>query len=324
MSVTAVIPNWNRRDLLLSLLRDWQGQSIGATQTIVVDNGSTDGSARAAQDQGARVIALPENRGFAYAVNRGIEAAQTEWIAILNNDVHLPVQWLERLLEAARRQQVWFATGRLLRAGESGTLDGSFDLLSRSACAWRAGNGKPDGSQWSGDRVIWSAPFTAALFRKSLFEKVGLLDERFESYLEDVDFGLRCAKAGLSGIYVGSVAATHEASATLGRWNPETVRRIARNQLLLVAKHYPAGWIWRYGWPVFIGQGLWGLVAAKHGAGGAYLRGKWEGFAALRQQPRSLQEPNLDPLLRQSEEQIQTLQRATGYDWFWRLYFLLT
>lgn len=324
MSVTAVIPNWNRRDLLLSLLRDWEAQSPAPAETIVVDNGSTDGSVEAAKARGATVIALPENRGFAYAVNRGIEAARTEWIAVLNNDVHLPAHWLQRLLDDARRHEAWFATGRLLRASDDGTLDGSFDLLSRSACAWRAGNGKPDGSLWAGDRVIWSAPFTAALFRKALFEKIGLLDERFESYLEDVDFGLRCGKAGLSGIYVGSVAATHEASATLGRWNPETVRRIARNQLLLVAKHYPAGWIWRYGWPVLIGQGLWGLVAAKHGAGGAYLRGKWEGFAALRQQPRTPLEPTLDPVLRQAEEQIQTLQREAGYDWFWRLYFLLT
>ncbi|MBS1827182.1 MAG: glycosyltransferase family 2 protein [Acidobacteria bacterium] len=324
MSVTAVIPNWNRRDLLLGLLRDWQAQSLSPAHTIVVDNGSTDGSAQAAQAQGATVITLPENRGFAYAVNRGIEAAGTEWIAILNNDVHLPAHWLERLLDAARHRDAWFATGRLLRAAETSTLDGSFDLLSRSGCAWRAGNGKPDTSLWSTDRTICSAPFTAALFRKSLFERTGLLDERFESYLEDVDFGLRCAKAGLNGIYVGDVAATHEASATLGRWNPETVRRIARNQLLLIAKHYPAGWIWRYGWPVLIGQGLWGLVAAKHGAGGAYLRGKWEGIAALRRQPRSPHEPNLDPVLRQSEQQIQTLQREAGYDWFWRLYFLLT
>ena len=54
-----------------------------------------------------------------------------------------------------------------------------------------------------------------------------LLDERFESYLEDVDFGLRCAEAGLSGLYVPDAVAYHQGSATLGRWHPETVRKIA-------------------------------------------------------------------------------------------------
>lgn len=323
MRVTAVIPNWNRRDLLAGVLRDWRGQTVPGTETIVVDNGSTDGSVEAARQMGADVIALGENRGFAYAVNRGIEAASGDWVAVLNNDVHLPADWLAGLVEAAERQGAWFATGKLLRASEAGVIDGTFDLLSRGACAWRAGNGKPDGELWNGERRIWFAPFTAAVFRRALFERVGLLDESFESYLEDVDFGLRCAMARCAGVYAGSVTATHEASATLGRWNRETVRRIARNQLLLVAKHYPPGWLWRYGWPVLVGQGLWGLVAVKHGTGFAYVRGKWEGLRALRAGERQRQ-ADLARVLGESEWELRALQSEAGYDWFWRLYFLLT
>lgn len=323
MSVTAVIPNWNRRDLLVSLLRDWNAQTVRACETIVVDNGSKDGSVEAAKGMGATVIALAENRGFAHAVNRGIGEAHGEWVAVLNNDVHLPPDWLERLLEAARRNGAWFATGKLLRATEPEYIDGTFDLLSRGACAWRAGNGRRDGVEWSGERRIHFAPFTAAIFRRELFEQVGLLDEEFESYLEDVDFGVRCALAGYEGVYAGSVTATHEASATLGRWNGETVRRMARNQLLLVAKHYPPGWMWRYGRAVWIGQGLWGLVAARHGAGLEFLRGKWEGSKALRARARR-EQAGLGRVLEESEGEIATLQRSAGYDWFWRLYFLLT
>lgn len=322
MSVTAVIPNWNRRDLLVSLLEDWSAQTIAARGAIVVDNGSTDGSVEAARAQGATVIALPVNRGFAYAVNRGIEQAHTEWVAVLNNDVRLPPRWLEDLLGAARHQNAWFAAGKLVRASDPSRIDGTYDLLSRGACAWRAGSGRLDGPEWSAERPIHFAPFTAAVFRRELFEKVGLLDESFESYLEDVEFGLRCALAGFTGVYTGAAAATHEGSATLGRWNPDTVRRLARNQLLLVARHYPTHWVRPYGWPVFVGQFLWGLVAARHGAGLAFLRGKWEARHAFRTPRRD--NPRLAAILSASEQEIRTLQQTSGYDWFWRIYFLLT
>ncbi|MBL8174171.1 MAG: glycosyltransferase family 2 protein [Bryobacterales bacterium] len=323
MRVTAVIPNWNRRDLLAGVLRDWRAQTFSGAETIVVDNGSADGSAEMARAMGVETIALPENKGFAHAVNRGIEAAQGDWVAVLNNDVRLPADWLARLLDAAERNGAWFAAGKLLRASEPDIIDGAFDLLSLSACAWRAGNGKPDSALWSQQRAVSFVPFTAALFRRELFDRIGLLDEAFESYLEDVDFGLRCALARYQGVYAGNVAATHLASATLGRWNPETVRRISRNQLLLVAKHYPPGWIRRFGWSILIGQALWGLVAARHGAGLAYLRGKREGVRLLRAGQRQ-PEPGIEEVLRASQTELEALQRQAGYDWFWRLYFMLT
>ena len=78
------------------------------------------------------------------------------------------------------------------------------------------------------------------LYRAEVFRQVGLLEESFESYLEDVDFGLRCAAQRITGRYVPDARAVHVGSAALGRWHPETVRRIARNQLLLVARHYSA------------------------------------------------------------------------------------
>ena len=249
-------------------------------EIVVADNGSTDGSAESAEAAGARVIRLGWNFGFSRAVNSGIRAARTRWVAVVNNDVEPAPDWLERLVEAAQAKRRWFATGKLLNAA-TGLIDGTFDTICRGACAWRAGHGRPDGPEWDEPRRIRLAPFTAALFRAELFDTVGLLDERFESYLEDVDFGLRCAKQGFGGIYVPDAVAYHAGSATLGAWHPETVRRISRNQLLLVAKHFPRRWIRRYGWPVLVAQGLWGLVAVRHGAVLAFLRGKLEGCPAV-------------------------------------------
>ena len=105
------------------------------------------------------------------------------------------------------------------------------------------------------------------------------------------------------------------------------MRRIARNQLFLVARHFPKGWLLRYGWPVLVGQALWGLIALRHGAGGAFLKGKWEGireFRRLRSQAPATSSDALSGILRDSEKEIQELQRQTGYDLYWRLYFALT
>lgn len=334
--VAIVIPTWNRRDLLARVLADLREQTYPIECVVVVDNGSADGSVAVAREAGAEVIALGENRGFAAAVNQGIErvrgsaeAAKPDWIGVLNNDVTLEPDWLERLVTAAEASGTAFATGKILDAATRHRIDGTFDALCRGACAWRCGNGRPDAEVWNAPRTIAAAPFTAAIFRSNLFDRVGLLDEQFESYLEDVDFGLRCAQLGLTGMYVPDAVAYHAGSATLGPWHRETARRISRNQLLLVAKHYPPDWIKRYGWSVFVAQFLWGLVCLRHGTFLGFAAGKIEGVKRFRvvranvctKAPAVVAVP---AILERSEAEIRELQRATGFDLFWRLYFALT
>lgn len=328
MSVSAVVPSWNRRALLAGLLVNLRAQTRPPEEIVVVDNGSTDGSAETAARAGARVIRMGANAGFARAVNQGIRAARCPWLAVLNNDVEPAADWLEKLLAAAERPGTWFATGKILLADNRASIDGAWDLLTRGACAWRAGNGRADGPAFSQSRAIWSAPWTAALFRRELFDSVGLLEERFESYLEDVEFGLRCALAGRRGLYVPDAIALHHGSATLGRWHPETVRRMARNQLFIAAKHYPARLLWRYAWAMGVAQLLWGVIAARHGCGMAFLRGKLEGlrrFSSMR--PAAFAEglaARLTTVLSENEQELRSLQKASGYDSYWRLYLAAT
>jgi len=319
--VTAIIPNWNGSAMLALLIDKLKAQSHPIHEIIVVDNGSTDDSVAVARRAAIRVIELDRNTGFSHAVNLGIQAAKTEWLAILNNDVVPEPDWLERLSEAAG--DYWFATSKLLDASAAHKLDGAFDAICRGACAWRCGNGCDDSPSWNQPRRIYFPPFTAALFRVALFDRLGLLDETFGSYLEDVDFGFRCAAADLPGIYAPGAVAYHTGSATLGRWHPATVRRIARNQLLLIAKHYPRGWVLRYGWPVFVAQSLWGFLALQHGAGLAYLAGKLDGLRTYRQ-ARGKSPANFASIVEASENQIREIQQLTGYDSYWRLYFALT
>jgi GT2 family glycosyltransferase len=322
--VAAVIPTWNRRDLLATLLRNLAAQARPFEEIIVVDNGSEDDSAELAAGAGARVLRMGRNLGFAAAVNRGIEAADAEWVAILNNDVTLEPDWLAKLLEAAAQQDIWFATGKILQAANHQLVDGTFDEISRGGCASRCGSGKPDGPAWNQTRRIRVAPMTAAIFRRQLFRDLGGLDETFGSYMEDVEFGLRCALAGRGGVFVPSAVAYHRGSATLGVWSTDTVWRTARNQVLLSAKHF-RGQPW---WPIVAGQLLWGILALRHGRGSAFVRGKIAGVSEARRLRRPTTNEHtrkvLAEVLESSEANILALARETGFDSYWRAYFWLS
>lgn len=321
--VSIVIPNWNGGGKLEKTLASLFAQTRGPDEILVVDNGSTDGSDTAAERAGVDVLRLGRNTGFAHAVNAGCERARHELVAVLNNDVELAPIWLERLAYALAEDNAWFAAGKLYMAARPDTLDGTFDAVCRGGTSWRCGYGRPNGAIWNEPRTIRLPPFTATLFRGELFRRVGGLDELLESYLEDVEFGLRAASEGYTGRYVPEAVAWHQGSATLGRWHPRTVRQIARNQLLIVARHYPESLVRRYGWQIAVAQVLWGLVALRHGAGLAWLQGKIDGLRMFHPSRRSGCEA-MASLLASSEMELYNLQRQSGFDLYWRLYFALT
>ncbi len=316
-AIAAVIPVHNRAEMLGRLLQTIRKQSIPFQQIIVVDNASIDGAPDIARREGCNVIVMNENAGFARAVNKGWRAASAAWIAILNSDVELDPNWAERLTKGAGSDDS-FATGTILNASQPEAVDGTYDLLSRGACAWRAGHGALRDTDLFHPTSIAIAPGTACLFRRSALERLNGFDDSFGSYLEDVDLGLRCIRMGLRGVFVPQAIAWHHGSATLGRWNPTVVRLISRNQVRLVAQHFDRSLFLSCLWPILVGQLLWGLVALRHGAGWAWLTGKWEGLRSF----RLTASPSLEirTFLYSSEREI----RSRAQEAYWRWYFRLT
>lgn len=322
-SITAVIPVHNRADLLAQLLDSIAAQTLPFTEVIVVDNASTDGAAAVARSRGCTVIAQDQNTGFARAVNLGWRAAHgSQWIAILNSDVTLDPGWLERMVPAASSPSgpsgdFSFATGTIFDATDRQTIDGTYDLLSRAGCAWRAGHGERNPSDARRSSIAL-APGTACLFRRDVLERLNGFDADFGSYLEDVDLGLRCMREGCGGVYVPDAVAWHHGSATLGRWNPAVVRLTSRNQLLLIRRHYDRELFRECLWPIVAGQGLWGIVALRHGAVFAWLAGKIDALRSFHLEGRP--SPRLRAFLLDSEREL----RLRARDPYWRWYFRLT
>lgn len=324
-TLAVVIPHHNRADLLRSVLTSVARQSRKPDIVVVVDNASTDDSEAVAREFGAQWIRIGTNAGFATAVNWGLTAVNTDWYAVLNNDVELEPEFLARLIAAADESGTDWATGKLLRASDHSVIDGTFDLISRSGLPWRAGSGFP-ASHFTERQTADLASFTAILLRASLIHEVGLLDATFESYLEDVDFSLRCAKAGKRGVYEPSAMGYHRGSATLGAWSERSTFLQARNQLLLIGRHYPAELRRRWRWPIAWGHFLWTLVAFRHGTGIACLKGKWQGLQLIGKSAPSDARPSGIPIadiILRSEGLLREIQGPPAKDWLWRNYFRL-
>ncbi len=318
-NVAIVVPVWNRADLLRNLLATISSQTLPPDQVLVIDNGSTDDAPEAARRWGATVFAMGGNQGFAAAVNRGIAASTADWIALVNSDVELYPDWLERIIKRARELGAWFAGGKILMKSDPSRIEGSFDLIARSGFAWRAGHGLPDGDEFAVERNGQLIPATAAVYRRELFTRIGNFGEIYESYLEDVDLSLRAAAAGLSGIYVPEAVCLHHGGASTSGWSHRMVYLLSRNQTVLTRRLFPRQWRYR----ILVGRLLWAALAIRHGRFAAWLQGARDA-RRVHVEPVKLDGDALRSLIVASERRLFQMQRRFGMDLYWRLYFLFT
>ena len=318
-AVSFVIPHWNRSDLLQSVIRSIRAQTVPALEILVVDNGSADGSQQVAEQAGAKILQLDRNRGFSFAVNRGVEAARGAMVAVVNNDVEFAPDWTEKLARRLEQSGGWFAIGKILDYSERERIDGAGDAICRGGTACRLGHGRPDGSLFDTPRATFFPTATAILMRREFLERAGGFDEVFFAYLEDVDLGIRAALLGLEGVYSPDAVAYHRGSATLGAWSPQMVQWLTRNQVLLLAKFYPWALIGRFWRSIVVAQGLWAAMALRHGRGLSHLSGLLAGLTQSRELRRSASRwrapgNQLAKTLLRSEAELALIQRGAGWD----------
>jgi GT2 family glycosyltransferase len=240
--VTVVVPNWNGERFLLTCLGSLRRQSFTDFETILVDNGSTDGSVAFAGRNfpEVRVLPLPENRGFSAAVNVGIRSSDAEYVALLNNDTETDPRWLEALVEGASAySEAGFFASKLVDFDDRRVLDGAGDVLRRSGLPYRLGHGEPDRGQYDGVTYVFGACAGAAMYRRSMLEDVGLFDEDFFANCEDGDLSFRAQLAGYRCLFVPGSVVYHMGSATFGRRSATSTRLGTRNSLCLLVKNLP-------------------------------------------------------------------------------------
>jgi GT2 family glycosyltransferase len=243
--VTVVIPNWNGLPHLPECLEGVFAQSFADFEVLLVDNASGDGGVAWVRERypQVRVIERADNGGFAAAVNDGIRAARGEYVALLNNDTVVDPGWLAALVEALDTHGDYdVAASRMVLYDDPGRLNAAGDVYTVGRLAGRnRGFGRPASRYAVAERVL-GACAGAALYRRRLFDEIGLFDEDFFLMSEDTDFSLRCLIAGKRCLYVPAARVRHKVRASIDdgpEW--EMLRLGARNEAIVAVKDLPAG-----------------------------------------------------------------------------------
>ena len=280
--VSVVIPNYNGikyyRECFLALRR----QTLAPDKIIVIDNGSSDGSAEAIASEFPEVtlIRFPENTGFTGAVNEGIRASEgMDFVILLNNDTSADPDMVKELVRAIlKNENIFSAQAKMLKMDDETLMDDAGDYYCAFGWAFARGKGKP-ACNYTRTREIFSACAGAAIYRMSILDEIGLFDENHFAYLEDTDIGWRARIRGYSNIFAPRARVLHVGSATSGSvYNLFKVLNTSRNSIYLVYKNMPAGQI-LLNLPLLVfGFTVKAVFFARKGFGKEYLAGLVNGF----------------------------------------------
>ncbi|MBT5873475.1 MAG: glycosyltransferase family 2 protein [Candidatus Latescibacteria bacterium] len=214
--VSVVIPNWNGIRFLERCLEAIYSQTYPHVEVIFVDNGSDDESVPFVKSRfpEIRILGLPRNLGFAPAINRGIADANGAFILTLNNDTEMAAGCVAALVEAlSRNTQVGSCAPKIV-GFESPQVIVNVGIESPEFKPADRGFGELDSGQYDEPAEIFGVNAGAGLYRKKMLDDVGLFDEDFESYYEDVDLAWRARLAGWGCLYVPQAICRHEFGGT--------------------------------------------------------------------------------------------------------------
>jgi GT2 family glycosyltransferase len=305
--ISVAVVNWNRREYLRACLESLARQRDADFEVIVVDNGSSDGSAEMVRAEFAgragfrvSVIANTANRGFCGANNQAFAAARGQFVALLNNDAEAEPDFLAALRGAFdTAPDIGMAAAKVLVYEDPRRIDKAGHLIYPDGQNRGRGTGEIDRGQYDRmEECLWPDG-CAAMYRKTMLDAIGGFDEDFFMFADDAELGLRGRMAGWRCLYAPGAVVRHHRGGSLPAGSTYRIFLIERNRVLLAAKLFP--------WSLLLLNGYYfalrlagGAIAAAGGKGemarfpgvwnklrllGAIVRADW---AALGLLPRML------------------------------------
>lgn len=237
--VSVVIVNYNGRDFLTDCLSSLDRQTYPNFEVILVDNCSSDGSVSFTRGKYPHVIIVENdtNLGFAGGTNSGIRVARGEYIFTLNNDTILDPYALEEIVRPMQLDSHVGVCGSKMLLPD-GRINSTAICISRSGAAWDRGMEEVDHGQYDTTEEVFGACAGAALYRRSMLQEIGLFDEDFFLYTEDVDLAFRARLGGWKCIYVPSARVVHVHGGTAGPGSEMAVYYLNRNLLWYITKNF--------------------------------------------------------------------------------------
>lgn len=283
MKVSVVTPNFNGKRFLKDYFDSLNANSEHIGEVIMVDNGSTDGSIELInsypKDFDFVLIENEDNLGFAEATNQAIRASRYPYIYSLNNDVKLGENAIGELVKLMESDEKIFSlSSKMIQMDNPGLIDDAGDDYTLLAYTKKRGDNRPV-SEFNRVSEVFSSCAGAALYRKSVLDEIGLFDESFFAYMEDVDLAYRAKIAGYRNLYCPNAVVYHKGSGTSGsRYNDFKIRLASRNNVWVVYKNLPIPQK-----ALNIGFLIFGFLAKyvffkRKGHGDTYLKGLREGL----------------------------------------------
>ncbi|HUS25886.1 MAG TPA: glycosyltransferase family 2 protein [Nevskiaceae bacterium] len=256
-NVFVVIPNWNGADDLAASIDSVLGQSYKNLQLIIVDNGSTDDSQKIiesyiAKDSRVRAIWRDKNYGFTGGVNPGFElgmAEHADYVAPFNNDAVADKHWLKHLAHFLDAHPKYGIAACTILHADGKTIDSTADQYTVWGIPFPRGRDEPAGSRYNQDADIFGASGGASMYRVAMLREVGVLDQDFFAYYEDIDLSFRAQLAGWKVRFVPDAVVYHsqgKTSTRLGKRqagdrsaNPFTTKQYMKNLPYVLVKDVP-------------------------------------------------------------------------------------
>ena len=278
---TIIIPNYNGLKFMEPCLQSLQEQTKADFKLLIVDNGSTDGSVEWLKERKLPAILLSENTGFAGAVNVGIQAADTPYVILLNNDTTVDPCYVEHMERAMdQSEKIFSVSSKMVQMACPTLMDDAGDMYSILGWAYQRGVGRSV-KRYTRPCRVFTACAGAAIYRREVFEKIGYFDELHFAYLEDIDVGYRAKLYGYDNIYCPDAVVYHVGSGTSAegsRYSDFKVRLASRNGIYLNYKNMRAWQLLLNGPFLLLGIFIKYLFFVKRGFGKAYVSGLSEGI----------------------------------------------
>ena len=245
-----IIPNFNGAHFLSvclsSLMTAVKSSPKNKYEFILVDNHSHDDSINIFEQfdlPQSRILKLAKNFGFASAVNKGIQSAKYEYVVVCNNDLTVESNWFDIITKSiTSNQNPLVATFSGLVLNKEGTHIESegLEFFIRGK-ARNINNGKiytDKTALKTPPTLIWGASAALIVYQKNILNKIGLFDEDFFAYEEDVDLAYRLNKSGYKTLYTPSAIAYHLGGGTSRNMGNFRHRMDAKNWIYLILKNY--------------------------------------------------------------------------------------
>ncbi|MBK5244418.1 MAG: glycosyltransferase family 2 protein [Eubacteriaceae bacterium] len=286
--VSIIIPNFNGEKYIGNCLDSLMEQTfdhLGKSEIIVVDDCSKDNSVNIIKNfQDVRLIENSENSGFARSVNQGIRASSGDYCLLLNNDVVVDGDFVKNLYEhIAGNPRVFSVSSKMIRYYERDKLDDAGDFYNILGWAFKRGDGAKL-NRYDKPTAIFSTCAGAGIYRRSILDEIGLFDEAFFAYMEDVDLSYRGLIFGYENHYEPKAFCYHIGSATTAdgeKYSPFKVNISARNNVYVAYKNMPLVQLILNSPFLVLGFLVKYLLFIKRGYGNDYKEGIQEGLKTL-------------------------------------------